>query len=110
MRPGDNKWSMTIFARNPDTGEAKWAYQLTPHDAWDYDGGQREHRRSICRSTAGSGRCWSTSTGTASRYTMDRTTGRCSWRSRISYVNWAKGIDLKTGRPEEVPEKRTGKG
>ncbi len=29
---------MTLFARNPDTGEAKWAYQMTPHDAWDYDG------------------------------------------------------------------------
>ena len=38
QRPGDNKWSMTIFARNPDTGKAKWAYQKTPHDAWDYDG------------------------------------------------------------------------
>ena len=37
-RPGDNKWSMTIFARNPDTGVAAWAYQMTPHDAWDYDG------------------------------------------------------------------------
>ena len=35
---GDNKWSMTIFARNPDTGEAKWAYQMTPWDAWDFDG------------------------------------------------------------------------
>ena len=38
QRPGDNKWSMTIFARNPDTGVAAWAYQMTPHDAWDYDG------------------------------------------------------------------------
>jgi len=38
QRPGDNKWSMTIFARNPDTGQAVWAYQMTPHDAWDYDG------------------------------------------------------------------------
>ena len=38
QRPGDNKWSMTIFARNPDTGKAAWAYQKTPHDAWDYDG------------------------------------------------------------------------
>src|SRR6266852_6186254 len=38
QRPGDNKWSMTIFARNPDNGEAKWAYQMTPHDEWDYDG------------------------------------------------------------------------
>ena len=38
QRPGDNKWSMTIFARNPDNGQVKWAYQMTPHDEWDYDG------------------------------------------------------------------------
>src|SRR5688572_23451847 len=38
QRPGDNKWSMTIFARNADTGLAKWVYQMTPHDEWDYDG------------------------------------------------------------------------
>src|SRR5581483_11833949 len=38
QRPGDNKWTCTIFARNPDTGEAVWAYQVTPHDNWDYDG------------------------------------------------------------------------
>jgi PQQ-dependent dehydrogenase (methanol/ethanol family) len=38
QRPGDNKWSMTIFARNPDNGLAKWVYQMTPHDEWGYDG------------------------------------------------------------------------
>jgi lanthanide-dependent methanol dehydrogenase len=38
QRPGDNKWSMTIFARDPDTGMAKWVYQMTPHDEWDFDG------------------------------------------------------------------------
>ncbi|EHK56723.1 methanol/ethanol family PQQ-dependent dehydrogenase [Allomesorhizobium alhagi] len=38
QRPGDNRWSMTIFARDADTGEAKWVYQMTPHDEWDYDG------------------------------------------------------------------------
>ena len=37
LRPGDNKWSCSIFARDADTGEARWAYQVTPHDAWDYD-------------------------------------------------------------------------
>jgi glucose dehydrogenase len=35
QRPGDNKWSMTIFARDADTGKAKWVYQMTPHDEWD---------------------------------------------------------------------------
>ena len=34
----DNKWSMTIFARKADTGEAVWAFQMTPFDQWDYDG------------------------------------------------------------------------
>jgi glucose dehydrogenase len=38
QRPGDNKWSMTLFARDLDTGMAKWAYQMTPHDEWDFDG------------------------------------------------------------------------
>ncbi len=38
QRPGDNKWSMTIFARDVDTGMAKWAYQMTPYDEWDFDG------------------------------------------------------------------------
>jgi lanthanide-dependent methanol dehydrogenase len=36
-RPGDNLWTTTIFARNPDTGQAKWAYQITPHDLFDHD-------------------------------------------------------------------------
>ncbi len=37
QRPGDNKWASTIFARRPETGEAIWAYQMSPHDEWDYD-------------------------------------------------------------------------
>ncbi|CAN7301661.1 methanol/ethanol family PQQ-dependent dehydrogenase [Mesorhizobium sp. LjRoot246] len=38
QRPGDNRWSMTIMARDADTGVAKWLYQMTPHDEWDFDG------------------------------------------------------------------------
>ncbi|WP_209647410.1 methanol/ethanol family PQQ-dependent dehydrogenase [Sinorhizobium mexicanum] len=38
QRPGDNRWSMTLMARDVDTGEAKWLYQMTPHDEWDFDG------------------------------------------------------------------------
>ena len=38
MRPGDNKWTMTIMARDADTGNLKWGYQKTPHDEWDYAG------------------------------------------------------------------------
>src|SRR5690606_6219349 len=38
QRPGDNKWTATIFARRPDTGEAVWAYQWDPHNVYDWDG------------------------------------------------------------------------
>ena len=37
VRPGDNKWASSVFARDVDTGMAKWAMQTTPHDEWDYD-------------------------------------------------------------------------
>ncbi|KAB2940672.1 MAG: methanol/ethanol family PQQ-dependent dehydrogenase [Hyphomicrobium sp.] len=37
-KPIDQKWTMSIIARNPDTGMAAWAYQMTPFDEWDYDG------------------------------------------------------------------------
>jgi glucose dehydrogenase len=36
--PGLNFWTSAIFARDPETGAAKWAYVFTPHDQWDYDG------------------------------------------------------------------------
>src|ERR1700730_15321389 len=38
QRPVDDSWSMTVFARDVDTGMTKWVYQMTPHDEWDYDG------------------------------------------------------------------------
>jgi PQQ-dependent dehydrogenase (methanol/ethanol family) len=38
QRPGDNKWTCGIFARDPDTGQAHWFYQFSPHDLHDYDG------------------------------------------------------------------------
>ena len=38
QRPGYNLWTSAIFARDATTGMAKWAYQFTPHDQWDYDG------------------------------------------------------------------------
>src|SRR5205823_3550379 len=38
QRPGDNKWTSALFARKPETGEARWAYQMSPHDEHDYDG------------------------------------------------------------------------
>lgn len=109
QRPGDNKWSMTIWARDPKTGEARWAYQMTPHDAWDYDG----VNENILVDLEINGRLRKTlvhfdRNGFA--YTIDRTTGEVLVAEPYGPVNWAKGIDKKTGRPIENPEKRTKEG
>jgi len=102
QRPGDNKWSMSIWAQNPKTGETRWVYQMTPHDAWDYDGinemvlfdhGGQKLLAHFDRNGFG--------------YTLDRTTGKVLVAKPFGPVNWAKSIDLTTGRPVEDPTKRT---
>lgn len=106
QRPGDNKWSMTIFARNPDTGVAAWAYQKTPHDAWDYDG----VNENILVDQMIGGKLRKTLVNfdrNGFAYTMDRTNGELLVAEKFGVVNWATGIDMKTGRPVEVPGKRT---
>lgn len=109
QRPGDNKWSMTLFARNPDTGEAKWAYQMTPHDAWDYDG----INESVLVDLDFEGKVQKVlmhfdRNGFA--YMVERATGRVLMAKPFGEVNWAKEIDLETGLPVENPEKRTKQG
>lgn len=106
QRPGDNKWSMTIFARDPDTGIAKWAYQKTPHDAWDYDGVNEnilvdlefdEITRKVLVNFDRNG----------FGYTIDRGTGEILVAKPFVHINWATGVDMKSGRPIEDPKKRT---
>ena len=113
QRPGDNKWSMTIFARNPDTGMAKWVYQMTPHDQWDYDGinemilaeqtmGGKERKTLVHFDRNGFA------------YTLDRETGELLVAEKYDpVVNWATTVDMdknsKTyGRPLVVPEYASG--
>ena len=102
VRPGDNKWSMTLFARDADTGMARWAYQMTPHDEWDYDGineniladieidGQmRKVLVHFDRNGFG--------------YTLDRVTGELLVAEKYDpAVNWATHVDMETGRPSVV--------
>ena len=57
QRPGDNKWTSTLFARRPETGEAIWAYQMNPHDDHDYDG-INENLLLDLTSRAACGRFW----------------------------------------------------
>ncbi|MDB5408502.1 MAG: PQQ-dependent dehydrogenase, methanol/ethanol family [Rhodospirillales bacterium] len=107
QRPGDNKWSMTIFARNPDTGVAKWVYQMTPHDEWDYDGvnemiladipvkGQNV-KALVHFDRNGFG------------YTLNRENGALLVAEKYDpKVNWATKIDMTTGRPVGVKQYST---
>ena len=96
MRPGDNKWGATIFARNPDTGEAVWAYQLTPHDGWDFDA----MNESIVTDVTIGGATRKAlvhfdKNGFA--YTLDRATGEVLKADKFVNVTWADHVDLKTG-------------
>jgi PQQ-dependent dehydrogenase (methanol/ethanol family) len=107
LRPGDNKWSCTIFARDADTGEAKWAYQVTKHDSWDYDSimenvlvdmdWQGKPRKLIIHP----GR-------TGFVYVLDRETGELlSAEKFVDSTNWASGYDLKTGLEKTDPKMET---
>ena len=109
MRPGDNKWSCTIFARDIDTGMAKWAYQITPHDAWDYD----EIMENVLVDAPVNGRMRKLLIHPGRVgfvFVLDRETGELLSAEKFQFVNWAEGYDLKTGLPIENPEKRTHQG
>jgi PQQ-dependent dehydrogenase (methanol/ethanol family) len=107
LRPGDNHWSMTIFARNPDTGEARWAYQVTPHDHWDYD----EIMENVLVDMDWQGKPRKLLLHPARNgfmFVMDRQTGEVlSAEKFVESTNWAERYDLKTGRPVENPAKIT---
>src|SRR5712691_10602978 len=107
QRPGDNKWSMTIFARNPDTGVASWVYQMTPHDAWDYDG----INESVLTDSVVDGNTIPTLTHfdrNGFAYVLDRRNGKLLRANKFDpSTNWATEIDLKTGRPVLNPDKMT---
>ena len=114
QRPGDNKWSMTIFARNPDNGVAKWVYQMTPHDEWDYDGVNEMILTD--QQIGGQARKLLTHfdrNGLA--YTLDRTTGELLVAEKFDpKVNWTSGVDMNKssptyGRPKVVDQYSTDK-
>ncbi len=109
MRPGDNKWGASIFARRPSTGEAVWAYQLTPHDGWDFDA----VNESIVADMTIDGRprkviVHFNKNGFA--YTMDRATGEVINANKFGEVTWADHVDLGTGVPAVNPGMDTHQG
>jgi lanthanide-dependent methanol dehydrogenase len=114
QRPGDNRWSMTIFARDVDTGMARWVYQMTPHDEWDYDGVNEmiladqqiggQNRKILVHFDRN---------GLA--YTLDRTNGELLVAEKYDpTVNWTTGVDMNKnsptyGRPKVVDQYSTDK-
>lgn len=107
QRPGDNKWTMSLFGRDLDTGMAKWVYQMTPFDEWDYDGinetpladqkiNGKMRKTLVHFDRNGFG------------YTMDRVTGELLVAQKYDpAVNWSNGVSLKTGLHDRVAKYST---
>jgi glucose dehydrogenase len=131
LRPGDNKWACGIFARDPDTGQARWFYQLNPHDEFDHDGVNENivvdlpasvaagaDHGSPSPDSAAEAKSGSTATGSNLRkcllsaqrngyvYVFDRTTGEVLSATPFVRITASKGVDLKTGRIITNPEKK----
>lgn len=105
MRPGDNKWTAGIFARDADTGQARWFYQLSPHDVSDYDGVNENilldiewngQQRKVLVHPDRNGHV----------YVIDRTNGEVLSAEQFHAVNSSHGVDLKTGQLLYNEEKR----
>ena len=102
---GDNLFLTSIIAVRPETGKYVWHYQLNPGDEWDYSAVQPMvladlniggRTRQVLMQAPKNGFF----------YVLDRRTGELLSAKNFVTVNWAKGIDLKSGRPIENPEAR----
>ena len=99
QRPGDNKWSMTIFARDADSGSAKWVYQMTPHDEWDYDG-VNEMILSDQQINGQPRKLLTHFDRNGLAYTMDRENGELLVAEKYDpKVNWTSGVDMDKNSP-----------
>jgi PQQ-dependent dehydrogenase (methanol/ethanol family) len=107
LRPGDNKWTAGIFARRPDTGEAIWAYQWSPHDLWDHDGVNENILLDLPIDGEGKPprKCLVRAERNGYMYVMDRATGEVLSATPFVRNTISKGVDLKTGRFIPNPEK-----
>ena len=105
MRPGDNKWTMTIWGRDADTGKAKFGYQKTPHDEWDYAGVNVMILSEQKDKTGKLRKLLTHPDRNGIVYTLDRDNGDLISANKLDdTVNWVKQVDLKTGQPVRDPE------
>ena len=99
-RPGDNLYTASVLALRPKTGEIAWYYQFTPNDMFDYDACWEliladipvdgEKRKVVMQLNRN-----------GFLYVLDRTNGKLLSAKPFEVVNWATGVDIKTGRPIE---------
>jgi alcohol dehydrogenase (cytochrome c)/quinohemoprotein ethanol dehydrogenase len=104
---GDNLFISSIVALKPETGEYVWHYQTTPGDTWDYTAAQHL----ILADLTIDGRARKVIMQAPKNgffYVLDRATGELISAAAYATMNWATGIDMKTGRPIETPEARFG--
>jgi alcohol dehydrogenase (cytochrome c) len=109
VRPGDDLYTDSLLALDPDTGKLKWYFQFTPHDLFDYDAAETPVL--INASYQGKARKLLVE---ANRngfvYILDRSTGEFLTATRFAEkLNWASGIDSK-GRPIRTDVKPTPEG
>ena len=112
-KPIDQKWSLSIIARDVDTGVAAWAYQLTPFDEWDYDGINESILVDDVEIKGGKHNVLVHFDRNGFAYTIDRETGIPLVAEKYDpAVNWSTGVDLDPksptyGRPAVVPKYST---
>jgi len=100
----DNKWSMTIFARKADTGEAVWAFQMTPFDQWDYDGINENMLVDMPNVDGKAVKALVHFDRNGFEFVLDRVTGKVLRAHKYVTANWAEKYDFSTDRPIKVPE------
>ena len=104
VRKGDNLYSASTVAIDVKTGKIAWSYQGTPNDSWDFDGVNE-----FVTFDMDGKRMGAKADRNGFFYVLDATTGKVANAFPfVTKVTWATGIDLKTGRPNFVPENRPG--
>jgi lanthanide-dependent methanol dehydrogenase len=110
QRPGDNKWTAGIFAREPENGQARWFYQWSPHDLYDYDGVNENVLVDLTLSGQ-TRKALVHPDRNGYVYVVDRTSGEVLSATPFVHITTSSGVDLKTGRLQYVQDKepQTGK-
>lgn len=105
QRPGDNKWSSGIFARDADTGEAVWFYQFSPHDVHDYDGVNEQILIDDMPINGTPHKVLIRPDRNGYIYVIDRTNGQVLSANPFVHITTSFGVDLQTGLLQVNPEK-----